>query len=67
MDVRDLLFFSLGAGIGIAAYVVHQSNDAPKSFEECFLAESKGRQESTFRLVTTVCRQRFPRPPVEQQ
>lgn len=62
MDARDMFYFSLGAVIGIAGYAVHQSNQQPKSFEECFLAESKGRQVATLWAVKKLCQQQFGPP-----
>lgn len=64
MDGRDILYFSLGAAIGIAAYVVYQSNKAPPtptSFDECVVVNAQGKIKDLVPFIARICRKQFPR------
>lgn len=60
MDGRDLIYLVLGCAIGVGALTLYQSHRAPTNFEECFLAETKGRHERTYGIVARLCRHQFP-------
>ena len=56
-----VLVLVVGIGIGLLiAYSGVFNGKKYASYEECFLAESEGRQQATFPVVKKLCRDRFP-------
>lgn len=60
MVLRDAILVLAGAAVAVGALLTVQRFAGPASFNECVLAESKGRSDKVLRVVGDLCRKRFP-------
>jgi hypothetical protein len=60
LSYRDVVAFAVGAGVAAVIILAAISWRQPQSFDECFLAESRGRSDKVLTVVASYCRNLYP-------